>query len=115
VTFEAPPATPGLTSFQCDSRVGGLTPSLSHNWRENLFTPIHGTYAEAAVDFFSEALGGNDEFQRVNLTAMHFLRLHQKWTLGLRGDAKTSLVTRHTICDPSKSWVDKVCDQSSQS
>jgi outer membrane protein assembly factor BamA len=112
VTFETPPATPGLPSFQRDSRVGGLTPSLSHDSRENLFTPIHGTYAEAVVDFFSEALGGNDEFQRVNLTAMHFLRLHPKWTLGLRGDAKTNLAMRRSIYDPSKSWVGKVCDQS---
>jgi len=38
----------------------------------------------------SRALGGDSEFQRVSLTAMHFLPLHPKLTLGVRGDAAFS-------------------------
>ena len=87
VRFDAPPATPGLPSFQRDSREGALLPSLSYDSRDNIFTPLRGTYFEATAGLFSQALGGDDEFQRVNLLAMHYLPLHPKWTLGLRADA----------------------------
>jgi hypothetical protein len=90
VKFDAPPATPGLPSFQSESRIGGLTPSLTYDSRDTIFTPSRGTYFEATAGFFSEALGGDDEFQRVNLVAMQFLPLHPKWTLGLRADANFS-------------------------
>ena len=90
VTFDAPPATPGLPSFQHDSLVGGLTPSLTYDSRDNIFMPSRGTYVEATVGLFSPALGGDDAFQRVNLVGMHFLPLHPKWTLGVRGDANLS-------------------------
>ena len=90
VGFDAPPATPRLPDFQRESRVGGLTPSLTYDSRDNLFTPMGGTYVEATAGLFSEALGGDGEFQRVNLTAMHFLPLVPKITLGVRGDAAFS-------------------------
>ena len=90
VKFDAPPGTPGLPSFQSESQVGGLTPSLSYDSRDTIFTPSRGTYFEATAGLFSEALGGDQEFQRVNLVAMHHLPLHPKLTLGLRGDGNFS-------------------------
>jgi outer membrane protein assembly factor BamA len=90
VKFDAPAGTPGLPDFQRESRVGGLTPSLTYDSRDNIFTPTRGTYVEAGAGLFSQALGGDGEFQRVNLTAMHFLPLHPKLTLGVRGDAAFS-------------------------
>ena len=87
VQFDAPPGTPGLPSFQSDSRVGGMLPSVSYDSRDNMFTPLRGTYVEATAGVFSQALGGDDEFQRVNLVAMRYLPLHPKWTLGVRADA----------------------------
>ena len=90
VRFDVPAATPGRPSFQRDSRVGGLTPSLTYDSRNTIFTPMRATYVEATAGFFSEALGGDDEFQLANLVFMHYLPLHAKWTLGLRGDAKLS-------------------------
>jgi outer membrane protein assembly factor BamA len=90
VKFDAPAGTPGLPDFQRESRVGGLTPSLTYDSRDNIFTPTRGTYVEAGAGLFSEALGGDGEFQRVNLTAMHFLPLVPKLTLGVRGDAAFS-------------------------
>jgi hemolysin activation/secretion protein len=39
---------------------------------------------------FSRALGGDDEFQRVQLTALHFVPLIRTLYLGLRGDAAAS-------------------------
>jgi outer membrane protein assembly factor BamA len=90
VKFEAPAGTPGLPDFQRESRVGGLTPSLTFDSRDTIFTPSRGTYFEATAGCFSEALGGDTEFQRVDLVAMQFLPLHPKWTLGLRADVNSS-------------------------
>jgi hypothetical protein len=90
VEFDAPALTPGLPDFQKESRVGGMTPSFTYDSRDNIFTPIRGTYVEARAGLFSQALGGDDEFQRVNLTGMHFLPLHPQLTLGARGDAAFS-------------------------
>jgi hypothetical protein len=86
VTFDAPAGTPGLPDFQRESQVGGLTPSLTYDSRNTIFTPTQGTYVEASAGLFSSALGGDDEFQRVNVTAMQFLPLHKELTLGVRGD-----------------------------
>jgi outer membrane protein assembly factor BamA len=91
VTFDAPAGTPGLPDFQRDSKVGGLTPSFTYDSRDNLFTPNRGTFVETVVGVFSRALGGDDEFQRVQLTALHFVPLIRTLYLGLRGDAAASL------------------------
>jgi outer membrane protein assembly factor BamA len=90
VTFDAPVGTPGRPEFQRDSNVGGLTPSLTYDTRDNIFTPTRGTFIEAVVGIFSQALGGDDEFQRAQLIAMHFLPIHPKLHLGWRGDVATS-------------------------
>jgi len=85
VKFNTPSATPFVPNIQRESRVGGLIPSLTYDSRDNIFTPIRGTYVEASAELFSKAFGGGGEFQRPNLIAMHFLPLHPKLTLGVRG------------------------------
>jgi hypothetical protein len=90
VTFDAPVATPGLPDVQRTSRVGGLTPSLSYDSRNNIFTPMSGTFVEVTAGFFSPALGGDSEFQRYSLIAIHYLPLHEDVTMGVRGDATVS-------------------------
>jgi hypothetical protein len=59
VSFEAPPGTPGLPGFQNESNVGGLTPSLTYDTRDNFFTPNRGTYIEASAGVFTQALGAD--------------------------------------------------------
>jgi hypothetical protein len=90
VTFDVPAGTPGLPDFRRDSKVGGLTPSFTYDTRDNLFTPTRGTFVETVVGVFSHALGGDDEFQRVQLIAMHFVPLFSTLYLGLRGDGAAS-------------------------
>jgi hypothetical protein len=90
VSFDAPPGTTGLPDFQHRSNVGGVTPSLTYDSRDNIFTPTRGTYVEATAGLFSEALGSDQEFQRVRLLAMQFFALHPKLTLGIRGDVAGS-------------------------
>jgi len=90
VTFDAPAATPGLPDVQQVSRVGGLAPSLSFDSRDNIFTPIRGTFVELTAGFFSPTLGGDDEFQRYSLIAIQYLPLHTDVAMGVRGDATVS-------------------------
>jgi outer membrane protein assembly factor BamA len=90
VTFDAPAGTRGLPDFQRDSNVGGLTPSITYDSRDNIFTPTRGTFVEAVAGFFSQALGGDDEFQRVQVAALQYIPLHPKWYLGLRADGAAS-------------------------
>jgi hypothetical protein len=85
VKFNTPSAAPRVPDLQRESRVGGVIPSLTYDSRDNIFTPIRGTYVEASAGLFSQAFGGGGEFQRPNLIAMHFLPLHPKLTLGVRG------------------------------
>ena len=70
--------------------MGGLTPSITFDSRDNIFTPVRGSYVEASAGLFSKSLGGDDEFQRVRVLGMQFIPLHPKWTLGLRGEAAAS-------------------------
>jgi outer membrane protein assembly factor BamA len=86
VTFDAPAGTPGLPDFTRDSNVGGLTPSFTYDTRDNLFTPLRGTFFEALVGVFDPALGSDDEFQRVQLIAMQYVPLFRTIWLGVRAD-----------------------------
>jgi hypothetical protein len=90
VAFQAPAGTPGLPDNQSESNVGGLTPSLTLDSRDNLFTPNRGTYIEVTAGLFSQALGGDDEFQRVRVIGMQFIPLHPKLTLGFRAEVAAS-------------------------
>lgn len=87
VSFDAPAGTFGRPDFRRNSNVGGLTPSLTYDTRDTIFTPTRGTYADLSVGVFSEALGGDDEFQRVRFIGMHYIPLHPRLTLGFRGEA----------------------------
>ena len=67
-----------------DSRLGGLTPSIAYDSRDNLFTPTRGTYFEGSVGVFDEALGGDTAFQRVSLTWIVYRPLHRRVFFGVR-------------------------------
>jgi outer membrane protein assembly factor BamA len=86
VTFKAAEGTPGLPDIKRDTRVGGLTPSFTYDTRDNLFTPLRGTFVEALLGIFSPALGADDDFQRLQVTAIHYIPLPSSLYLGLRGD-----------------------------
>lgn len=90
VAFEAPASTPGLPDYKSKSNVGGATPSFNYDTRDNLFTPTRGSYVEVSAGLFSEALGGDDEFQRARLIAMQYVPLSSKLYLGLRGEVAAS-------------------------
>jgi len=90
VTFDEPPGTPAEPAFRHQSKVGGFTPSLTLDTRDNFFTPTRGTYVEGSAGFFSPAFGADQDFQRASLIAMQFIPLGSKLFLGLRVDTLAS-------------------------
>jgi outer membrane protein assembly factor BamA len=90
VTFDRPPGTPGEPPFRRYSNVGGFTPSLTFDTRDNFFTPNRGTYLEGSAGFFSPAFGADENFQRAGLIAMQFVPLGSRLFLGVRTDIAAS-------------------------
>lgn len=87
VSFAAPERAAERPDFDNKSRVGGLTLVGSYDSRDNLFTPLRGTFVELSVGFFGKALGGEDSFERGSLVAIQYFALPFNFFLGLRGDA----------------------------
>ncbi len=85
VKFDAPPGTPNLPDLSNISKIGVLNPSFSFDTRDNIFTPTRGTYLEAGVGISSQALGGDRDFQRLQILEMQYVPLHPRLSLGLRG------------------------------
>lgn len=86
ISFDSPDAR-GLPDFERESVEASLTPSVTYDSRDNLFTPTRGTFAEAVVGVFSPALGGDSEFQRVQLVGIHYQPFFSTLYLGVRADA----------------------------
>lgn len=86
VSFDAPATETRLPDVDRDSRVGGLTLLASYDSRDNLFTPLRGTFVELSFGFFGKALGGEDSFERGTLVAIQYVPLPFHLFLGLRGD-----------------------------
>jgi hypothetical protein len=90
VSFDAPAGTPRLPDFSQTTDLGGIGPSLTYDSRDNIFTPVRGTYVEATANLFGEALGGDDDFQLYQVIAMQYTPLRPALFLGLRGQAASS-------------------------
>ena len=90
VRFDAPEGTPGLPDFSSQSTVSGISPSLTFDTRDNLFTPTRGTYVEAKASLFAEALGSDDTFERYRVIGMQFVPMPARVFLGARGELATS-------------------------
>jgi hypothetical protein len=88
--FDLGNVVPGLRPLDYDQRMSGLTPIVSYDTRDNFFTPREGLYAEANVAVFSEALGGDADFQIATLTGMWYRPLGPDLNFGIRGDVSAS-------------------------
>lgn len=85
--FSLAPGLPQLGDLEGDTRAAALVTSLTHDGRDNLFTPNSGNYLDASVAVFSEALGSDADYQRVSLTAIHYRPLSDSLFLGVLGSA----------------------------
>jgi hypothetical protein len=84
ITFDDASLAAALLDPPEDSRVGGLTPSIAFDSRDNLFTPTRGTYFEGSTGVFDEALGGDTSFQRVALAWIAYHPLSPRVFFGVR-------------------------------
>ena len=91
ILFEASEGTPGLPETTRWSTEAAITPSVTVDTRNNLFTPTRGTYIDATGGLFSPTLGGDDTFQRLRLIAMQFLPLGSRLFIGVRAEGAAAL------------------------
>jgi len=90
VTFDAPENAPGIPSYEKRSNVALLLTTLTFDNRDNMFTPLRGTFLEAVFHPGVKWLGSDSNFERLSLTAIQYLPLPYRLFLGLRGDAGLS-------------------------
>jgi outer membrane protein assembly factor BamA len=90
VSFDASATDPRLPVIQDTSSIGGALLSVTFDSRDNIFTPLSGTYLDLSTGLFSQVLGSDDDFQRVNLAAMQFVALGPNVSLGGRASATLS-------------------------
>jgi len=81
---------PGVEPDAVDLRLAALTPSITLDTRNNFFTPTRGWYLDLSMPIFREALGGDRDFEKIALTAMHYRPLGEKLFLSVRGTARSS-------------------------
>ena len=90
VSFKTYAGDSRLPQFQNVSRVGGALVSLTYDSRDNIFTPLKGTYLDASAGLFSPTLGSDNTFQRVSLTALQYFILHPEVFFGVNAGGTTS-------------------------
>lgn len=90
IRFDAAASTPGLPAYSSASTIGAISPSLTFDTRDNIFTPTRGTYVEGVAGIFREGLGADANYQRAQVTALHFVRLPAQLFAGARVQASTS-------------------------
>ncbi len=85
VSFDDPAGTAGLPDFEHQTRTAAITPTATYDTRDNMFTPTRGSYLGLDTWVFSHYFGGDDEFQKLQLTAMQFVPLGETFFFGVRG------------------------------
>jgi len=85
VSFAASADTPGLPDYDNTSNLGGGTALAAYDSRDNVFTPLRGTYAEINFGIFGEAPDGAGAFERSELIAIQYIPLPHRLFLGMRG------------------------------
>lgn len=88
--FDLGNVIPSLAPLESEQRISGLTPLLSYDTRDNIFTPTRGAYAEASVAVFREELGGDSDFEIGSLTGLWFHPISRELNFGIKGDFTAS-------------------------
>ena len=89
-SFDAGTLPPGVTPTELNSTVSGISPTLTYDSRNNLFTPTKGIYAQASVNLNREVLGSDFNFEIVDLIFIYYWPLASKLTLGAKVEANFS-------------------------
>jgi hypothetical protein len=85
VRFAAREGTPGLPEHNTTSNLGGGSALVTYDSRDNVFTPLRGTYVELTGGVFGECPDGKGAFGRADLIAIQYVPLPLNFYLGMRG------------------------------
>ena len=83
------PTDPDLPGIKFDSRSAALGLILEYDSRNNILTPTDGTHAQVKTQYFNEAWGGDDDFNKYSAFIKHYTPFSENWVLGLRADAES--------------------------
>ena len=87
-TFEA--GTPGdVPARSLDTSIGIMSLIVTHDGRDNIFTPNKGNFLEVEAGFARGAFGSDSNFQMLNARAFSWHPVGD-FVLGVRGDARAS-------------------------
>ena len=89
VTLPAP-VPPEMGAFNASATLAALRPSVLYDSRSNVFSPIHGLYAEASASVFNKAWGSDAEFTRGALIVLGFLPLGRNLYFSIKGEGSAS-------------------------
>ena len=86
------PATglPGVPRADFDLDLTGFTPSVTLDMRDNFFTPTRGWYVDFSMPVFRQGLGGDRDFEKADLTAIHYRPLSRSVYFSMRATGKAS-------------------------
>ncbi|HWP09497.1 MAG TPA: hypothetical protein VNN72_27340 [Polyangiaceae bacterium] len=101
VTFDAPAQTPHLPDYSERTNIGMLLSLLTFDTRNNFFTPVRGTFLEAAFQLSGKWLGGDQNFERLSFTAIQYLPLPFHFYFGVRGDVASAFGNAPFYVNPS--------------
>jgi hypothetical protein len=101
VSFDAPASTPHLPDYDHRSNIGALLTLATWDTRDNFFTPLRGTFLEASFQLAGQALGGDQNFERLSVTAIQYLPLPFRFYFGVRADAGSSFGDAPFYMNPS--------------
>ncbi len=81
---------PGIQTPSFDLDLAALTPSITFDTRDNLFTPTRGWYLDLSVPVFRKAFGGDRDFEKASLTGIHYRPLADSVHFAARASVKAS-------------------------
>lgn len=82
--------SPGVPAADRNLALAALTPALTYDTRDNLFTPTQGLYVDVSAPVFRQSLGSDRDFEMLQLNAMYFHPLGADWHVGIRAAARDS-------------------------
>ncbi|HBX42374.1 MAG TPA: glyceraldehyde-3-phosphate dehydrogenase [Deltaproteobacteria bacterium] len=90
ITFKPGRDIPGVTDrdWSVRSRIGGFTPHIEYDSRDNIFTPNRGVHADASFGFFNEIFGGDYNYRKLHARAAGYLPVLPSVVAGLRADGQ---------------------------
>jgi hypothetical protein len=70
--------------------LSGLTPILTYDSRDNVFTPTQGLYGASSIEVFNDVLGSDRNFEILSLNGMWFRPFAHDLTFGVKTDMSAS-------------------------